>query len=419
MKHKINRINWRVILIIGLICWFYFSSIIIASIFMFNRSINWLLLKDFVYFALFVFLIPLLISQKYDKRFIVANVILWLIIGISFIRSPAGVFLKFASVRQIMAFEIFFLIGYELIRNKIIYCKTVKILLFLGLIVVLFGLVERTLKIWHFFDLSSYFGSKNIGFYENGYPYFFIEPLPDLISNIVGLRSTTRMVSTILDPINLGHILVLCVALLLKDDFKIYKIKITYLVILFIYILGIFFTFSKGSWIQLIIIISLKYNKYIRKYGILFFCLLFVALLCIVPFHPGLAIHVNGLTNSIKSATLWGSGLGMAGNYSSMFGNINSTIGDTYIGAIIGQIGIVGITFWLLLVYIIYKKGVSGSVLGFVLISQLFVSILSENSFNILSIAFLFLLIGGTYRIRKSENKFNSSNCEKNNISRN
>ncbi|HQF36154.1 MAG TPA: hypothetical protein PLL26_00730 [Candidatus Dojkabacteria bacterium] len=417
MRIRDLKLNRKDLLIIFTLCWFSFSSIIIATLFMFSHEFNWILLKDFVYVLLFIILFPSIISHRYDKNFVLFNLILWIIVVISFLQSPASIFLKMASIRQIMSFEIFFLIGYELIKNRLTYKKTVRIFLILGLVIVSFGIIEKSLKLWSFFDLSAYLGAKNIGFYENGYPYFFIEPIPEAISNLIGVTSVTRMVSTILDPINLGHILVLCVALSLKDNLKIFKFKVTNFFLIFVYIVGIFLTFSKGAWIQLFLVLVLKYNKFVRRYWILFFIILFLFLIGIGPFHPGLSIHIKGLTNSIKSATLWGLGLGMAGNYSSMFGNANSTIGDTYIGAIIGQIGVVGIVFWFLLIYSIYKKSVSENILGFVLFSQIFVAIFSENSFNILSIVFLFLLIGGLYRIQKEENKLEIKKNEKNNIS--
>ncbi|MNZ96818.1 hypothetical protein D3C78_1160290 [compost metagenome] len=111
-----------------------------------------------------------------------------------------------------------------------------------------------------------------------------------------------------------------------------------------------------------------------------------------IPNKAGILIHINGLFNSISNMSLFGHGIGSSGNYAKMFSeNLNQYaelgISDTFIGSLIGQTGILGLTLWLLLIYTptlpTQKKSTNGHLI--ILTSIILISIISENTMNITS----------------------------------
>lgn len=386
---------------LGLVTWLLISSFVAAMLFNVNTDVNWILIKDLSYIIVFVLILPFLLVSKVDSKILLSLGLFSFFLSINFILSPANSLAKFASVRQVISFALMFLIGYVLVKSKKSYQKLIKYFVLLSLLVVLFGFFERFSSLWLHLSVVNYFKYKNIGIYSNGYPVFFTEPIPVFLKSILGDTRLIRMVSTILDPINLGHTLVLAVSFLVIKTKRILKPNYIRLGCILLFSLGVVLTFSKGAIIHLFLVILLLLFPRLWKYIVWVFILIFVSFLYLKQFHAGLQIHVDGLLSSFSSVTVLGYGLGSTGNYATMFGsssmNVVTGIMDTFVGAILGQLGLVGLSLWLFVMYtMVYKLPKYGS-LKAVLIVQIFVAFFSENSFNLLSIAFLFLFIGGYY----------------------
>ena len=92
---------------------------------------------------------------------------------------------------------------------------------------------------------------------------------------------------------------------------------------------------------------------------------------------------------AIINVNWFGHGLGLVGNYAKMFATdltIYNTmhISDTFIGSVLGQLGIVGLCFWSsyfarYFIDLFRRILMPGSI---IIISQLIISILSENTLN-------------------------------------
>lgn len=345
----------------------------LSVIFVFIYGCKYLNLKKLKFISLEVLIVVLLIS-----------------IGVICTREFNFVF--FASIRQFIAPYAFILIGYLYSDGKEIREKIVRSFIYTVIFLCFFGFFERYVYLWEFLNVSRFFAVKNIPIYDFGYPNFWIEPI--VIEMLTKYEEgTPRMVSTILDPINLGHTIVAALTLTLFDK----SIRLSKPVKFFaplILLLALFLTFSKGAFLQFgICFLILARVPVINK--IILVVVLMVAISFYITEHAGFMVHWLGLINVFNYLSVFGSGFGSFGNVSIMYGqNYIPHVGDSYWAAIIGQLGIFGFVMWLIVWYSVYIKIKDENTLSVLLIAQIIVSGLSENAFNFMSISFLMIMIG-------------------------
>ncbi|GLU43206.1 hypothetical protein Musp01_08300 [Muricauda sp. NBRC 101325] len=107
--------------------------------------------------------------------------------------------------------------------------------------------------------------------------------------------------------------------------------------------------------------------------------------------------HVEGLQSTIANVNFFGHGLAKTGNQAFMFGDPSVVIGDTYIGAIVGQIGILGFLLWIS-PFIVILRRLNFNLTSKILIAQLIIALISENAFNLLSVFLVCIFIGIEYK---------------------
>jgi hypothetical protein len=246
--------------------------------------------------------------------------------------------------------------------------------------VVFLGLIFRFSNLWAVLDLTNYFNLKGIPVDNRGLSYMFYEP---------ALSYTERLVSTVLDPISLGHMLAAPLILCYYSVFTEGKKR---KILFFFLSLGLILTFSKGAILQVILALFF-FNKSLSPTTRFLIPSLFVALALLTLNIEGILIHLFGLKNAIVYLNLFGHGLGMVGNYAKMFAEDLSIyykfeISDTFIGSVIGQIGLIGFAFWISFFLpkiksIIFSR--TNHVGAIILTSQLIIAAISENTFNFTS----------------------------------
>ncbi len=283
----------------------------------------------------------------------------------------------FSGLRQIITVLLIITLGQTLADSCIDkQRKTLKYLMNLGLAILLIGIVERFTHAWSLF-IKEYFLLKNIGVLPNGYPFILIEPL-SFFNEFEGVTGFLRASSTFLDPINFGHVMVFWY--FLADELKTTKLKP-------LFAAAVLLSFSKAAILQLVIVILFRTKRIpVALKALMCFSAVSFSLFFIMQ-HAGFESHQRGLTNSLSSLTVFGLGLGEAGNVSSMYDSNESNIGDSFIGALIGQIGVIGSAIWFILIGSqLYRCWHLNRTLSLILVSQLGLSILTENSFNFLSL---------------------------------
>lgn len=292
----------------------------------------------------------------------------------SFLISEASLTAMAGSIRQLIMPVIFLLIGayWGLDEKKLNHSKdrfkaAIWIFMALG---VLFYLFPKPLL--SFADV--YFQYKSIHFNEWGYPGQWMEPI---------FGGIPRMASTFFDPVNWGHFLVFGLFYFFK---KPRSLADKWAV--FVLLLCLIASFCKGAWLQLMLVWLLAFSPFPFWLRILGYLGLPVFLFFASFVHPGVANHLLGLTNALKSISLFGYGIGSTGNVALLLnGKIEPFIFDTYLGAVLGQLGVFGALLWLFgwfgFVGLLYRRN---KVLATVLLAQVFVSFYSENAFNFLSV---------------------------------
>jgi hypothetical protein len=344
---------------------------------------SWILTSKEIILGLF-FLIFVFCWKKLIHKIPIWVFIVLVILISSFFISNANNIAKFASLRQIIIPYVILFAGFLLFENKKDEIRFNNWLKGSALILGFASIVMYFILIFNLIDFENYFEIKQAITTVYGIPFMFYDPMSgDFLRNV----------STFLDPINLGHAL-LFLFLVLKSTNK------SDLLLKMIVFLFMVLTICKGAYLQLIIVgLFLLRNKLpIWLQGLLVLFGIFMVVF-LSNYHEGIKLHLEGFLVAIKTITFFGHGLGMVGNQSLLFGTANAIpIYDTFIGSIVGQLGVLGFVLWLLpLVYITSKIYASNKLVVYIFFAQLIVSILSENAFNFLSIYFLMLLVGFSF----------------------
>jgi hypothetical protein len=255
--------------------------------------------------------------------------------------------------------------------------------------VFVFGAVEQAFELWARADLSVFFRLKGIPTDARGLSFMFYEPLFDYHE---------RMTSTFLDPISLGHFFATSALFLyyLRDRSKLEQWA------LFICMLGLALSISKGAMLQLFLGLTVLNSRVpLVLRGIAIFVPFVVVTL--LPSREGIDIHLGGFGNAITTMSLFGYGIGSSGNYAKMFADSiflyeSLGISDTFVGALLGQIGFIGVLAWLgvcAFMLLVSASSRRGAMVSLQLFASIFsVSILSENTMNVTSFLAPAVLIG-------------------------
>lgn len=391
-----------------LITWLAISSFLLILFYnYFNSSINLLALKD-VFIYLLVSLSFFIFYDKYkiNKKVLIYFMFLFIVLIYAFLISGAPLFAKAASTRQIITPFILMFLGYQFTRSPYDYRRLIRFIILLSFIIVGFGFFERFSHLWLILSLKEYFALKNIMLFPIGYPVMFIEPLS--FNEFDGIKGLSRMVSTLLDPINLGHTLAAIITVVYYERF-IFKGFFLRTLVLTISFIALLLTFSKGAYLELLFIFFI-FNKDVNIIlRLLSIVLIFVVGYYISLHHNGFIVHFLGFYNIFEYLSFFGNGLATFGNYAHMFATdtVEKTgVADSFWGSLIGQIGLIGFLIWYSIFHKIIENFPYNHYLTRILVAQFLFSALSENAFNLLSVFIPMFLIGSYFASIKYNKEF-------------
>lgn len=281
------------------------------------------------------------------------------------------------NLRQIIApvLVLFFFSSLSLSDGDVLDVE--RFLDYLVLLICLFGFLELFFSIWDRVGLHNFFGLKGIPVDESGMSYMLFEP-------ILGYQK--RLSSTFIDPISAGHFFA---AYLIYRYYFRSKYVLPRAAWIFSFA-ALLFAFSKGAMLQLFLALTFL-NSRINIFLRLGALAIPVYAFYLLPFKKGVLIHLNGVYNAAANLSLFGHGLGSAGNYTKMFAKDMTLynelgVSDTYLGSVITQIGLFGLLVWLALLFLcLNPRTNSFKVALTILASQVAVSLLSENTMNVTS----------------------------------
>lgn len=384
----------REVILILVLAWLYMSSLALALVYDITQpGIGLHVLKDVGAYGWLIAVVMGMAISRLTLDVLQVLFPLAVVLGYAFVTSDSSIFGKLASIRQITALFLLILVGIVFSGGGSYRLWLMRRAVALLLVVALFGFIERLSHFWESGVLVDYFMSKGVTIFYSGYPFIFVEPV-FLWEGYGDIPGTIRMVSSFLDPINLGHTMVLLIVLGLNGKDYIVNWRARWLIV-FVGGLALLLTISKGAMLQLALFLTVLNPRIPLAIRFTALTIIGVLMVMVGEHHQGLMVHALGFYSSLSSATMMGHGLGMVGNYAIMFGNsLDLGIGDSFVAAVLGQIGVIGLLAWLL--PIVYISRILGwnHVLIRLLWAQILVSILSENAFNLLSIATIGILLG-------------------------
>jgi len=358
------------------IAWAFLSPIFLALVMMKFQFTSLFILKDLFFYM--TFLLTFLLGRSKGMFIYGLYIILFLI----YILTTTSLFFEINSwmiysLRQLLAPILIFGFGYYLRINEHGLEKVVHYLYKISFWIIITGIFFLAINVWDIILLKNYFNAKGIPVDPNGLSYMFYEPAFSYIQ---------RMVSTVLDPISLGHMLAAPLIMSYYGIFVKGKKRRKYLIV---FTIGILLTISKGAILQVVLAVFF-FNKKLSKLIRYLIPLLFVILVIILINIKGILIHLLGFKNAIAYLNLLGHGLGMVGNYAKMFSDDLSVyyrihISDTFMGSVIGQLGLFGFMFWISFFITKTKDCFFGKPIrvgAILLTSQLIIAIISENTLN-------------------------------------
>lgn len=311
----------------------------------------------------------------------------------------AGLYTKLVCFRQIMTPVILILYGRSLkldIEEKKSY---ISFIVDIGIFQAIFGLVERYIlgdEFWRALNAENIFITKGFSNWVfGGLPgnYYSAD-----LYHIIG-RSIRRLVGITTDPLLTAHYLALCIILLLFVKLNQSTIKkYTELTLLTVACL---LTLSKGA--ILIIGIAYIYKIWVHNkvVAIGFMGAAGAVIIAIIQSNllRTVAIHLSGFTTVLSRITLFGGGIGTAGNLASLGGS-SSVSGESYFGMILGQTGCVGLILfiWVILrmcklVLRIDKSMHEYAIVAYVL-AVMAEAIVSESAINFVGSGCAFIMLG-------------------------
>lgn len=322
---------------------------------------------------------------------------------------------RLISARQIAIPVLFYFLGRSINLDKNNLIKYFDFIKIFSILITIFGIFELIIgdSFWTNIGISKFIEYKGMeewtnsltGLPGNFYSYDFYNQIG------CGIR---RMVSFIMEPTTLAQLIAasMMYTYWIKTDRESIVKKNIYTIILGI---GLILTIGKGG-ILVCIVCTMYCMKYIKKYKLtskLTKNLTIAGAIVVIAYsfknETSVSFHLQGLIENFMSVIRYpiGRGIGMSGNFANLYatGNYDLGHGESYIGVIIGQFGLIGIIlFGLFYIYMyieLYKvikynedlSSIATVCLG-LLSGCLLASFLSESAISFISTILIIPIIG-------------------------
>lgn len=375
-----------------------------------NRLVQFNLQIYLIFNILFVFIVEcfLIFKQKLSKKefaIFIATVILVAYSVLLYLFYPTSIISWFAALRNIITPFIYILFGLML-SAKCNKNRFLNAVLVIGIIVVLFGLIEILIfpDVWVQLNIGVLWPMKGIEVHEiTGLPMNFYSS-----ESFFGQAYIQRMSSTFADPVNLGTFLVSIV-------FIAYYQKKYYLIPLVL--LACVLTISKGALLGILIFMVVfaffkDRKKRIFSAVMVAVVLIGIAFLIYSRFHSSGSVfaHLSGFFSSFISLVRYplGVGCGRVGVLASLFGDtLNNGIYESGFGIIVGSLGIIGLFVYIMFFAVIVAdawrlENECKKILCYTLLFSIFVNLMfNEVAMSPNSCGIYFVLIGVLIKFTK------------------
>lgn len=366
-----------------------------------NKSIAQfiILYKEIVMYGGIIYYFVIVKKGKF-KKIIIPIATLIIVCLLFFFIGDAGIYTRFISLRQILTPIVMILYGFTFEKSKIDNRKLLTFIVNLGMAHAIFGFVERFIlgdRFWIALHIEKYMEYKGFAHwvFGRGVPGDFYSA--DLYAIFGSVRRLAGIFTA--DPILTAHFLAFSIVILLYVNIFERKKNVIYLVTMTVALL---LTLCKGA----ILIVGIAYwyrvYKQNKAVGIISVGIPIAVVIYIITqdVFDTVSIHINGLTSSLGTEYLIGKGIGTSGNLARAFGGSSSTAGESYIGTLIGQMGILGLLSFVFMITSLSRQLIRGnkSRLSYAIfayiIAVLIESFMSESAINFVGSGVAFIIFG-------------------------
>ena len=357
-----------------------------------------ILYKEFVMYGCVLISFVLSRKKKIDKSQAPIFMMILLCIPYLFIGN-ADMYTRFVCLRQIMTPVILILYGFSLKISKDDLHELLKYVVLLGIVQAGIGLLELLVlgdEFWLDINIAQYMENKGFSrwAFENGLPGNFYSY--DLYLIIGRVR---RLAGLAADPLLTGHYLAFCVVILLYIN--VFKTKVGKNFALILITISTILTLSKGALLIMVIAYWYKIYRH-KKYIAIVSSVVPVAIIFSIISSNSLSTvsrHINGLFSSLSTGLI-GGGLGTSGNYASLYGGQSSSSGESYFGAVIGQMGFIGFGMFIFMMFKLLKKlldkyqnSIGYSIFAY-MIALMVEALTAESAINFVGSGVAFIILG-------------------------
>lgn len=353
-----------------------------------------------------------LAGVRYFKR----NAFLFLFLVMLAIYFPVGgnaPMAKLACLRAILTPISLLMFGMAISLSPKERTSALRLFVCIGIFLSIFGFLEAYAlgnSFWSDLGIEAFYSHKGFSNWigASGVPSQFVAY--DFFE-LVG-EPIRRMASLVAEPLAFGHIMVLCFSLLLFDDDTIIRAGVYKNALLAIFFVSALASFSKGALLGLALALLVRFGDFKRPFWWMFCIALcvFVLYWALGNMTTSMGNHAEGLVSSFSGHVVFGDGVGSGGNYSGLYGE-GGEGGESFIGAMIVQMGVPGAILFLLAFAEIFisvarfhvdfnasRKGMACGVLSFAL-ACLIESFVSESALSFIGSGMGFVMLGHFYRI--------------------
>lgn len=365
-----------------------------------------ILYKEVIFWGIAI--LSLIEKKKIEKNLLPMTLFI-LYLCMCMFSGNASVYTKLVCFRQLMTPIILVLYGRSLRLSRIEKQGYMRFIVDFGIFQAIFGLIERCIfgdSFWLKLNVSNIFRIKGFSDWVfGGLPgnYYSAD-----FYHIIG-KTIRRLVGIMTDPLLTAHFLAFCIVILLFTDCeKKTSIKYTKLVLITV---ACILTISKGAYLIIGIAYLYKLWKQNRGVAIGGICLVIMSIIVIIQSNlfRTVAIHLAGFSTGIANLSLFGGGVGTAGNLASLSGS-SSTSGESFFGMVLGQIGIVGMILFIWSVYCLGKcvlKNRNGkyeyAIVAYIM-AVMIEALVSESAINFVGSGCAFIILG--YFTTRSKEEF-------------
>ncbi|SDP75366.1 hypothetical protein SAMN05216366_14815 [Selenomonas ruminantium] len=317
---------------------------------------------------------------------------------LEFLQGSVDMYTRLVCFRQLLTPVILIIYGRALkLRQCDIYDYT-RFLIKLGLYQAVFGLVERLVlgdEFWISLNISTLFDNKGFskwamsGLPGNYYSFDFYLLIGEGVKRLVGITT---------DPLLTAHYLALCLVFLIITGKEYCKnIKIAFFFILVATVL----TLSKGGMLIIVVAYICLLREKSKKISYVAFMVVALGLFVLIQNNllRTLAIHILGITSAFENVSMFGNGIGTAGNLASLGGG-SITAGESFWGLILGQLGVFGLILFVFMISAVLKAAlkynkekICYAVIIYV-IAVMIEGIVSESAINYVGSGCGFIMLG-------------------------